>query len=212
MVVSEPQPTLPPAPEHFKASQLEFRRMQASDIPEVMAIESVSFGQHHWSGDSFRNELKNHMGRYFALRYRSEEETSTNQESVLIGYGGLWMILDEAHITTLAVTPTWRGKHLGELLLIQLLDTCLGHNTRWATLEVRASNASAQALYYKYGFQSMGLRYRYYQDNQEDALIMTTPNIQTEDYKALYTPLRKTLLDEFGGEAKGLGFQTFPYV
>jgi ribosomal-protein-alanine N-acetyltransferase len=210
MVISPTPITPPPPPAQLTAQQLVFQRMQAADVPDVMAIESVSFGIHHWSGDSFRNELKNNMGRYFALRYHPTPDAASS-ESPLVGYGGLWMILDEAHITTLAVTPTWRGHSLGELVLLQLLDTCMGHNARWATLEVRASNTGAQALYYKYGFQSMGLRYRYYQDNHEDALIMTTPNLQSDEYQALYVPLRTKLLAKLGGAPSGFGFQTFPY-
>lgn len=181
----------------LQASQLEIRRMRPQDVPEVMAIEAVSFGRHHWSDESFYNEMSNHVGRYYSLI-----QTGT---SSLIGYCGFWMIVDEAHITTIAVQPELRGNALGELMLLHTLERSLATSIHWATLEVRASNYNAQNLYYKYGFNSVGVRPRYYQDNQEDALIMTTPDISSEAYRATYKELKQALQNRLNGLPKGFG-------
>lgn len=184
-------------PTQLQASQLEIRRMRPQDVPQVMEIESVSFGRHHWSDESFYNEISNHVGRYYTLL---NPETSQ-----VLGYCGFWLILDEAHITTIAVRPEFRGHALGELMLLQVLDRSMATSIHWATLEVRVSNYNAQNLYYKYGFNSVGVRPRYYQDNQEDALIMTTSNINAEDYRTNYKALKQKLQDRLNGLPKGFG-------
>lgn len=184
-------------PTQLQASQLEIRRMRPQDVPQVMEIESVSFGRHHWSDESFYNEISNHVGRYYTLL--------NLETSQVLGYCGFWLILDEAHITTIAVRPEFRGHSLGELMLLQTLDRSMATSIHWATLEVRVSNYNAQNLYYKYGFNSVGVRPRYYQDNQEDALIMTTSNINGEDYRANYKALKQKLQDRLNGLPKGFG-------
>jgi ribosomal-protein-alanine N-acetyltransferase len=92
----------------------------------------------------------------------------------IIAYGGIWLMVDEAHITTFAVDPGWRRQGVGEALLLALLDLAQARHAREATLEVRLSNLPARRLYEKYGFRPVGLRPHYYSDNGEDALIMTT--------------------------------------
>lgn len=181
----------------LQASQLEIRRMRPQDVPSVMEIESVSFGRHHWSDESFYNEIGNQVGRYYSLI-----NTDTDQ---LIGYCGFWLILDEAHVTTVAINPKLRGNALGELLLVQAIERSMAQSIHWLTLEVRASNYNAQNLYYKYGFNSVGLRPRYYQDNQEDALIMTTSDINSEDYRANYRNLKAALQGRLSGLPRGFG-------
>jgi ribosomal-protein-alanine N-acetyltransferase len=171
--------------------------MRPQDVPDVMEIESVSFGRHHWSEDSFYNEMNNQVGRYYAL-------INTDLPK-LIGYLGFWLILDEAHITTVAVKPEYRGNSLGELMLVQGLERCLSNSIHWVTLEVRVTNYNAQNLYYKYGFSSVGVRPKYYQDNQEDALIMTTPNISSDEYRKLYNRLKQELSEKLGGFPAGFG-------
>ncbi len=180
----------------MRSDQLLIRRMRPSDVRDIMEIESISFGRHHWAEESFLNEMKNQLGRYFSLIDRQTDR--------LIGYCGFWMILDEAHITTIAVHPQYRGNSLGEIQLIQMLERCLGQSIKWVTLEVRVSNYSAQNLYYKYGFQSAGLRHKYYQDNNEDALIMTTPDISSKEFRALYKRNKQALLEKAGQFPEGL--------
>jgi ribosomal-protein-alanine N-acetyltransferase len=100
----------------------------------------------------------------------------------IVGYAGLWLMVDEAHITTIAVHPKYRGHGLGELLLLQLIDTATEIDAHWLTLEVRRSNSLAQALYRKYTFKEMGVRRRYYSDDGEDALIMWSDRTDAPEF------------------------------
>jgi ribosomal-protein-alanine N-acetyltransferase len=100
----------------------------------------------------------------------------------IVGYAGLWLMADEAHVTTIAVHPKYRGAGIGERLLLQMIDTARGVRARWLTLEVRRSNEVAQALYRKYTFKEMGVRRRYYSDNSEDALVMWTDPIDSHAF------------------------------
>ncbi len=193
---AENSPSSPPV--SIRSDELHLRRMKPADVPGVMEIESVSFGRHHWAEESFLNEMNNQLGRYYSL--------TDLRNHKIIGYFGYWIILDEAHVTTVAVHPDYRGNSLGELQLIQLLEKALGQTVHWVTLEVRASNYSAQNLYYKYGFKSAGLRHKYYQDNREDALIMTTPDIASESFRALYNRNKTQLIERIGGYPQGFEF------
>lgn len=114
--------------------------------------------------------------------------------AAIIGFAGLWLMVDEAHITTIAVHPAHRGLHVGELLLNSLVGIAYEIGARRVTLEVRVSNTTAQNLYRKYGFEVAGLRRRYYSDNDEDAYIMTTPEIHSASYQRQFASLRGALL------------------
>lgn len=153
--------------------QLELRALVDDDLDEVMEIEPVAFGNHHWSRQSFKNELENRVGRYYAA-----VDVEARQ---LVGYSGYWLIGGhggtEAHITTLAVHPDCRRRHIGEVLLINNILTARQEGAKWLTLEVRVSNEKAQNLYFKFGFKNLGIRPHYYQDNSEDALLLWTENI-----------------------------------
>lgn len=162
--------------------------MQDRDVEQIMEIEKVSFGGHHWSNQSFFSEIENNLGNYFTA--------IDNNSKKVIGYCGFWLICEEAHITTIAVHPEYRGNHIGELLLQKLINTGYEVNAKWFTLEVRASNVSAQNLYYKYGFQSLGVRRKYYQDNDEDALIMWTENIWDSKFKNKFKELERELIEK----------------
>lgn len=111
----------------------------------------------------------------------------------IVGYGGIWRTVDDAHITVIAVDPHQRGHGLGELLLNGLIDQALDIQASMLTLEVRISNVIAQNLYRKYGFYVAGTRPRYYTDNGEDALIMWTHSIRTPEYRARLGDLRRRL-------------------
>jgi len=112
------------------------------------------------------------------------------------GFAGIWLMVDEAHLVTIAVAPAQRGKRLGELLLVSMLDLATVLSATMMTLEVRVSNHVAQSLYRKYGFKNEGVRRRYYSDNGEDALIMTTDTLTSAYYQAHYQSLKKELLSE----------------
>ena len=111
--------------------------------------------------------MTNRLARYLVARI----------DGRIVAYGGMWLMVDEAHITTFAVHPAWRRQRIGERLLLAFLDLARDRHAREATLEVRLSNIAARRLYEKYGFRPVGLRPRYYSDNNEDALIMTTEPI-----------------------------------
>ncbi len=101
----------------------------------------------------------------------------------VVGLVGLWFVMDEAHVVIIGNRPGDRRKGIGELLLISGMEAATAHGSRVVTLEVRSSNEAARALYRKYGFREVGVRKRYYADNNEDAVIMTTPPIQSDEYR-----------------------------
>lgn len=141
---------------------LHFRSMKLSDIEAVCLIEQEAFTT-PWSYQAFVNELtQNHFASYTVMELGGE----------MIGYAGLWAIMDEGHITNIAVKQGFRGQKLGERLLIELMRQAADKGLARMTLEVRVSNRVAQGLYEKLGFRAAGLRRRYYSDNGEDALIM----------------------------------------
>lgn len=166
--------------------------MKPKDIREIMAIERVSFGTHHWTEESFKSEIRNATGNYYVIIDQDARK--------LVGYCGFWIIMDEAHVTTIAVHPDYRRKYLGEILLINIIEKSLQRNAKWLTLEVRISNLGAQKLYYKYGFSSLGLRRKYYQDNDEDALIMWTEDIHHEKFQSLFNKLKTELKSKMDKE------------
>ena len=157
---------------------IEITTLSLSDLEQVMEIEPVAFGSHHWSRQSFMNELLNPTGFYFAAREQGDGR--------LLGYSGFWLIGEEAHITTLAVHPDYRRLYIGEKLLIHDVIQARKVGADWVTLEVRVSNDSAQRLYGKYSFRSLGVRRNYYQDNDEDALVLWTDRLSSKDFLNLF--------------------------
>jgi len=112
----------------------------------------------------------------------------------IVGYAGVWMMVSDAHLVTIAVAPAHRRRGLGELLLIATLDLSQQLAAETMTLEVRVSNKPAQALYTKYGFETQGRRRHYYSDNGEDALIMTTPLLGSAEFQSRLQTLKANLL------------------
>ena len=135
--------------------------MQLRDIPDVLVIEKLSFPI-PWSKQAFVSELYNRHAIYLVAR----------DNDMICGYTGMWLIFDEGHITNLAVHPAYRRRGIGRLLLNSRIQTVKKQGLRRFTLEVRRSNLAAQKLYAEFGFIQVGVRPRYYQDDQEDALIM----------------------------------------
>ncbi|CAM4022645.1 ribosomal protein S18-alanine N-acetyltransferase [Paenibacillus alkaliterrae] len=143
-------------------NKLVYRAMSLADIPEIIAIEQEAFTS-PWTVEAFTNELMNNLfARYMVMEYEGE----------IIGYGGMWVIMDEAHVTNIAIRSDYRGRGLGNRLLLELQRTAIFFGSEKMTLEVRMSNEVAQRLYRKHGFEPSGIRPRYYSDNNEDALIM----------------------------------------
>ena len=156
-------------------------KMEKSDIDSVFEIEKVSYGEHHWSKDAFYNEIENKISYYLTAKDLENKE--------IVGYLGSWMIVDECHVTNVAVDLNYRRKKIAEQLLITLIEECYKKLIKYITLEVRVSNEPAIKLYEKFGFKSVGVRKKYYQDNDEDALIMFTENIWYEKFKSVYNNL-----------------------
>lgn len=140
---------------------LKFEPLTAAHIPSILEIENASQGA-PWSERAFLNELSNDHS-IFCVAFDGKE---------LVGYGGIWAIVDEAHVTTITIAPERRGKGLGKKLMIELLNRSKGAGMTCSTLEVRKSNEAAIALYERLGFHRAAVRKRYYPDNQEDAVIM----------------------------------------
>ncbi|WP_407638481.1 ribosomal protein S18-alanine N-acetyltransferase [Bacillus alveayuensis] len=142
--------------------EITFRQMTLADIDDVLKIEHASFTL-PWSRESFYNELAhNNYSHYIVMEWNGQ----------VIGYCGMWLVMDEAHITNVAVLPEFRGRKLGEALMRKAMETAKELGAKTMTLEVRVSNHVAQSLYRKLGFLNGGIRKQYYTDNQEDALVM----------------------------------------
>lgn len=140
----------------------EIHPMTLMDLDGVMEVEHTSFAV-PWSRDSFEKELlQNTYARYFVAR----------DQGRVAAYAGCWIVLDEAHVTNVAVHPDYRGQHLGEVMMYRLMRGAVEFGGERMTLEVRTSNRVAQNLYKKLGFVVRGVRPGYYSDNAEDALIM----------------------------------------
>ena len=160
------------------------QKLKACDVDDVIKIEESAYGEHHWSKDSFLNEIHNELAHYYSI---------IAPDGKLAGYAGTWHILEEAHITTIAIAPEYRKKHYGQVLLKKIIDDCYKEKIKYITLEVRVSNTAAINLYSKYGFSSFGTRKGYYQDNNEDALIMWTKNIFFDEFKDNFEKITKDL-------------------
>ncbi len=147
---------------HSLTDSFVFRYMKEEDIDQILKIEELSFAT-PWTRQSFENELNlNQFAVYLVLE----------KEGQIVGYCGMWLIVDEAHITNIAVLPEFRGQKLGEGILRMIMEVAKKRGAKSMTLEVRVSNTVAQSLYRKLGFMNGGIRKNYYTDNYEDALVM----------------------------------------
>lgn len=139
-----------------------FRLMTLADVDRICEVEMKAFTI-PWSKEAFINELtKNNFAHYTVLEIDHE----------VVGYCGAWLIIDEVHITNIAILPEYRGMKLGEALLRKVMENFKKMGAKTMTLEVRVSNTPALSLYKKLGFQEGGIRKNYYTDNMEDALVM----------------------------------------
>jgi len=141
--------------------------MRLADIPAVLEIERLSFSS-PWPAYAFEHELTtNRLARYVVSRV----------DGRVVGFAGIWLMVDEAHITTFGVHPDHRRRGIGRHMLLRLAELALELGASRMTLEVRVSNAAAQALYAGFGFRIAGRRPNYYSDDGEDAFIMTTSEL-----------------------------------
>ena len=207
-------------------------RMTMADIPRVVEIERLAYPS-TWPPSAYRKELQdNPLAHYIVVRDTHIQtqpalapapadsgkrpfplsllparplSAPSPQFASIIGFSGLWLMVDEAHVTTIATHPGYRGRGVGELLLSSLIDIAYRIGARNVTLEVRVSNYVAQSLYRKYGFAEAGLRRRYYSDNQEDAYIMWTENINSADYRERFAQLKAALATKLAAQDGEIG-------
>ena len=138
------------------------RQAEERDIMPMAQLDILCFTS-PWSEDSFEREIKENNIAFYIV---------AESDGVLVGYAGLWCIVDEGHITNVAVHPDYRRRHIGEALISILLEHTIKNGIKSHTLEVRVTNEAAQSLYRKFGFEPVGIRKNYYEDNGEDAIIM----------------------------------------
>ena len=192
-------------------SRYRVRAMTEADIDQVAEIERESFPT-TWPRTAYRRELSNTLARYLVLVDREHEPQAPRTKSrsglmrilrrpeeapqttdFIVGYVGVWLLVDEAHVVAIAVREAYRRRGLGESLLVGAIEVALENHQESVTLEVRRSNTGAQALYEKYRFLKVGVRRRYYSDNHEDAIIMSTPPIQDQAYREYLDYMRDAL-------------------
>ncbi len=200
--------------------------MRESDLGRVQEIERQSFST-PWSAATYLRELRSQeQCRYIVARSSNGPPRTLGGEAAprrswlasvlpglfgapstpspypVVGYGGIWLTVDEGHITTIATAPEVRGRGVGELVLNGLIDAARELGAHLLTLEVRVSNVVAQKLYLKYGFEARGTRRRYYTDNNEDALIMWTGAINSPEYLRRLHKLRTQLAERLRAESE----------
>ena len=166
--------------------------MSRSDVAAVSAIERRSYAT-PWHENAYNTELTNHSAAYYVARL----------DGKVVGYAGMWVIMDEAHITTLAVDQPYRGRKIGERLLQALMEEATFRGADRASLEVREHNIVAQNLYRKYGFRDAAIRKSYYTDNHENALVMWADRLRTAEYRQMLRDLRRQLYIDYDERLRG---------
>lgn len=144
-------------------TNITYRKMTLDDIDQVLKIEEEAFTL-PWTREAFEHEMTTNLYSYYIVAETEEKE--------IVGYCGMWIVLDESHITNVAVSERMRGYKIGEGLMREAFRIVQEQEVVLMTLEVRVSNDIAKNLYYKLGFQDGGIRKNYYTDTQEDALVM----------------------------------------
>ncbi len=201
--------------------------MRLEDVPEVSRVERRCFSN-PWPTAAYRRELRNLEHNYYIVlrgsdaqsvqsRDRFVDEFTENWRSLrslgllsftrraanaappIAGFAGMWQLYDEAHVTTIGIDVPFRGRGLGEALLLRLMDEAVRRGANVMTLEVRVSNEGAIRLYEKYGFSVHGVRPRYYSDNGEDAYLMWSPPLRDPDYLHQVDELRHSLVERLVG-------------
>ncbi len=190
------------------------RPMDEGDIPQALEVERDAFPT-QWPPTPFRRDLQRGNAHHLVVveegklvsanpgpswwrrlisawqQLISGDAPALAPRPYIAGFCGLWFVAGEAHLTTIGVREAHRRRGIGELLLIAAIEEAVRRDSRTMTLEVRASNYGAQALYEKYGFRKVGLRHRYYTDNNEDAIIMTTERLTSASYQAQFQRLKR---------------------
>ncbi|HWS30097.1 MAG TPA: ribosomal protein S18-alanine N-acetyltransferase [Clostridia bacterium] len=172
--------------------QIFFRPMQKADLNRVAELEKICF-RSPWSYNALAGELKNDVAHY-----RVAEKSG-----VVIGYAGMWLICNEAHITNVAIAPVERGKGFGRALMLTMMRLAVSLGADDMTLEVRESNLPAQSLYYKLGFEKAGVRKKYYSDTGESAYILWLKNIKSHLPSERSISMKQTIISNNAPAAIG---------
>ncbi|HEY3810169.1 MAG TPA: ribosomal protein S18-alanine N-acetyltransferase [Acidimicrobiales bacterium] len=190
------RPEAPPRPEGPEELTVHLVPLRRRHLRSVLRIEAQVYPR-PWSLPLFMSELNLRNSRHYV---------AARIDGVVAGYGGLMFSADEAHVTTIAVDPAWHRHQVGSRLLLNLARAALIHGARHLTLEVRVSNAAAQAMYRRFGFETAGLRKNYYAETNEDALIMWAYNIDTPEYAerlaTIAAGIAGTTIDETRAESR----------
>jgi len=185
-------PTQWPAPSYRQELQNQLARYIIV-YDDAKAVEEPQI-----KSDKGLNKLTSSIQRWFNRNRSPDNESDPSGKQYIIGFAGIWMLADEAHITNLAVRQRYQRQGIGELLLISTIDMARALKASIMTLEVRASNLTAQNLYSKYGFTQVGIRHSYYLDNREDGIIMSTESITSASFQARLKQLREDLASRCG--------------
>lgn len=179
--------------------------MREPDIPQVAEIEARAFPTEPLT--PFTKELRSHLALYLVVCCPPPSSASVDrasgglgQDDLVVGYAGMWLVLEESHLTSIAVREEYRGRAIGELLLISALERAVARGAEMMLLEVRISNTVARSLYEKYGFTRLGVRCAYYTDNNEDALLMTVEGIHRPEYKERLARLKELAMEKASAE------------
>jgi ribosomal-protein-alanine N-acetyltransferase len=167
------------------------QRMQIGDVEDVAKLDARCFPT-PWSAGAYYTEIHNPSAYYIVAKTGGK----------IVGFAGEWLIMDEAHITTIGVAPECRGKKIGERILMNLLEEAIHRGVRRATLEVRRTNTVAQNLYTKYGFHTVAIRKGYYTNNNEDALVMWVDDMWSHEFLKAFRKYKEVLGDthEYPGD------------
>ena len=160
------------------------RGMKKNDVPQVSLIEEEAFGNHRWHEDAFYSELNNELSKYLV---------ATLEDGSIVGFIGCWLIFEEAHIATFAISKKYQKKQIAQALMCSFIDICYKEEIKYITLEVRESNENAISLYEKFGMTSVSIRKKYYQDNNENDLVMFSENIFYNKFKTIYNDIKKNI-------------------
>ena len=201
------------------------RPMRLTDVPQAIEIDRECFPT-QWPTPPYRSDLLSNKLAHYLVAYEEDTNTASTEEigqhdtrinrflegarrfiyrsgtshssQRIIGVTGFWLMAGEAHIITMGVRPSYQRQGIGEFLLISTIDLAMTQHAEVITLEVRLSNSAAQALYRKHGFKKTGVRRSYYDDNYEDAVIMTTDMLTSDSFKSQFQMLKQAHIDKMG--------------
>lgn len=162
------------------------RDIQRPDIAHILAVRKLT-DQEHVAAQNQNSGLLQSITSKLPIPWLNSNGPSTSQyDERIAGMVSIWIVLDQAHITAIATSPHERRRGIGGLLMVLAINEAIDRGAEVATLEVRKSNQRAQALYRRFGFTETGVRHKYYSDNKEDALIMSTPNMHLTSFRRLF--------------------------